>query len=273
MKILFLSLLTLACSVGHCAKKKNRNASTDEIRFVPVERTPEPSNVKIQITFPERNQVLGGGSLDVQIYDEGYPVGTNSDFARADEIASNSRGESVRIIIDDMPYYGIYETTYNTLDRTDLYFVEILRTTISASLDSGMHVIRAFPVRAYGESLKGKNSFAAHVFYVGAAQSTMNVDLRKPFLTYNEPQGSFSYDPEKPILLDFWVANTRLSRDGYKVKVSVDGVDQQTITAWLPYYIYGLSRGTHTIQLQLLDPQNKVVPGDFNDVEKTITLY
>jgi hypothetical protein len=217
--------------------------------------------------------VLGGGSIDVQLYDEGYPVGTNSDFARADEIATNSKGESVRIIIDELPYYGIYETTYNTLDRTDLYFVEILRTTISPNLDNGMHVIRAFPVRSYGESLKNKNAFAAHIFYVGSVENNLNVDLRKPFITYNEPQGNFSYDPERPILLDFWMANARLSRDGYKVRASVDGVVQQMITSWLPYYIYGLGRGNHSIRLELLDPQNKKVPGDLNDVEKVISIY
>ncbi len=273
MKIIFLCVFTLMCSLGHSAKKKEKNTARDEIQFVPVERTPEPSNVKILITFPQRNQVLGGGVLDVQIYDEGFPVGTNSDFARAGEIFTNPQGESVRVIIDDLPYDGIYATTYNTLDRTDLYFVELLRTQVYADLDSGMHVIRAFPVRAYGESLKNKNAFAAHVFYIGSVINNMDADLRKPFITYNEPQGNFSYDPEKPILLDFWMANGRLSRDGYKVRVSVDGAVQQVIIAWLPYYIYGLGRGNHTIRLELLDSQNKRVPGALNDVEKTISIY
>ncbi|NDB85948.1 MAG: hypothetical protein EB127_25100 [Alphaproteobacteria bacterium] len=63
-----------------------------------------------------------------------------------------------------------------------------------------------------------------------------------------------------------------MSVDGYKVKLTIDGKIQRTLTSWKPYYIYGLKKGKHTFKLELLDPSNKVVPGSFNTVEKTIVI-
>jgi hypothetical protein len=63
-----------------------------------------------------------------------------------------------------------------------------------------------------------------------------------------------------------------LSTDGYKVVLSVDGKKERVITRWVPHYIYGLGKGSHTIHLQLIDPMNKPVPGVFNSVQREITL-
>lgn len=261
-------------SICFSAKKNNDNNKpnlTDQIRIVSVEPTPEPENIKIDITFPQRNQIVGGNP-DIQIHSEGFAVGTNSNFYRAREVRDDSRGQSMRIIIDELPYFGIFETLYNVLDESDLYFVETLTAKCPYNLRSGMHVMRVFPVRSYGEALKCRRCIDARVFYVGHTDTSINVDLRRPYLTYNEPQGEFSYDPNGPILLDFLVTGARLSSDGYKVNLFIDGQLQQVFTSLGPYYLYGLTQGDHQIRLQLLDNQNKVVPGYFNDVEKTISL-
>lgn len=273
MKILFLCLFTLMCSLGYPAKKKDpsKNTFLDEIRIVPVERTPEPDNARAEITFPGRFQVVDE-PVNVQLHVEGFTVGTNSDFQRQKEIRRDPEGESIRIIIDELPYFTITTYLFNSLDSNELYFVETLMTKVPFGLDSGMHVIRIFPARTFGESLKGKRCFDARIFYVNSTDNRFNFDLKKPYLTYNEPQGNFNYDPETPILLDFWISNTRLSRDGYKVRLSIDGKVQALLAVWTPYYIYGLSQGTHRVRLELLDSANNKVSGAFNDVEKTISL-
>lgn len=272
MKILFLCIFTFICILGFPAKKKNppKNTFLDEIRIVPVERTPEPDNARVEITFPGRYQVVGE-PVKVQLHVESFTVGTNSDFERQKEIRRDRNGESIHVIIDELPYFTITNYMFNSMDQNELYFVETLMAQVPYGLDSGMHVIRVFPCRTFGESLKGKKCFDARIFYVGSTDNG-NFDLKKPYLTYNEPQGDFNYDPETPILLDFWITNAKLSRDGYKVRLSIDGQVQGLLPTWTPYYIYGLTQGTHSIRLELLDSSNTKVPGPFNDVEKTISL-
>jgi hypothetical protein len=69
--------------------------------------------------------------------------------------------------------------------------------------------------------------------------------------------------------LDFLISNCELTPDGYKVRLTIDGNVHRTLTSWQPYYIYGLSKGKHTIRLELLNKEEKV-PGSFNDVTRTI---
>ena len=137
-----------------------------------------------------------------------------------------------------------------------------------------MHVIRTFPVRSYNESFKSYGAFAASTFYYQENKGTSDVDLSKPYLTYNEPQGEYDYDRKniQPILLDFYVTNCELSKDGYKVRLTIDNENQRILTSWQPYYIYGLKKGQHRIRLELIDPQNNYVSGPFNDVTRTIVI-
>jgi hypothetical protein len=91
-------------------------------------------------------------------------------------------------------------------------------------------------------------------------------------LTYNEPSDNMPLTEGQPILLDFFISNCELTKDGYKVRLSIDGKGTRTLTSWQPYYIYGLKRGRHKVKLELLDPDDKVVPGTFNRVERTINV-
>jgi hypothetical protein len=74
-------------------------------------------------------------------------------------------------------------------------------------------------------------------------------------------------------LLDFYLSNCDLSPDGYKVRLTVDGTMTRVISSWQPYYISGLKKGTHTIRLELIDEKNLLVPGIFNDNQRTITIH
>ena len=56
------------------------------------------------------------------------------------------------------------------------------------------------------------------------------------------------------------------------MKVIIDQTVERTLSQWVPYYIYGLERGTHTVRLQLLNEKNQIAPGLFNDVQRTITV-
>ena len=135
-----------------------------------------------------------------------------------------------------------------------------------------MHTIRAFLCRSYGESLKGSKCFSAVYFFIKDKKIDRSMSLRTPYLTYNEPSEHVTYSVDVPVLLDFYIHNCELSKDGYKVKLSIDDEHIMDLDKWRPYYIYGLKKGKHIVRLQLLDAEGAEAPGVFNDVKQKIKV-
>ena len=268
MKI--LALLACLSSSLFAAELTPPSANTSGVRVVTVENTPEPDHVEMRLVFPKSGSIETKTPVTIQIRLESYAVGVDSDFDRKKEIANSDKGQSLHIVIDNHPYFVANEAIIDAFDDNQPYNVYTVDADIPFRLSPGMHTIRAFPVRSYNESLKGDQCFVADTFYYQTKKDTDTFDPDSPYLTYNEPQGTFY--GKKPILLDFYLSNCRLSRDGYKVRVTIDGTVARIITQWVPHYVYGLKKGSHTVRLELLDANNAVVPGTFNTVQQTITV-
>ena len=246
-------------------------AATSNLRTMPVVRTPESSTIVLKIAVPKPGQVVGVPTW-IQFRIDGYALGAPSQFERTEEIVQTNMGQTVRVVIDDHPSFPINEPALDPFDESGYYYDMSYKFKVPFPLSAGMHTIRMFPIRSFGESLKGENTFAAMNFYVGSQEDSSKTDLSQPYLTYNEPSDWMPLSSDKPVLLDFYITNTELSPDGYKVRLTIDGEVNRMLTFWQPYYIYGLTKGKHTIQLELLNSQNKLVPGTFNNVTQTIRV-
>ncbi len=259
-------------ATGFSAEINEQTPNPKEVRVVPVDPTPEPEHVTTKILFPQNGEIKSSQPIKGQIRVDGYSLGTDSDFLRKKEIYNDNEGQAFHIFIDNQPYFAVNEALLNALDDVEEYFDQTAEFEIPFKVQPGMHVIRVFPVRSFNESLKDDGCFAASIFYYKKKVDNPQIDLSLPYLTYNEPQGEYAYNDGEPILLDFYITNCRLSRDGYKVRLTIDGAIQRTLTAWQPYYLYGLKKGVHKIRLELLDQTNKPVSGLFNDVQRTIVI-
>ena len=243
------------------------------LRVVAVSATPDPSTAAIFIQYPKQGTMLKGNPVWVQVRVEGYPLGSDSEFDRSSEIFDSSMGQTVRVMIDNDPYFPINGPSLQPFNEDGFYYDQNFKFQIPETLKEGFHTIRIFPARSFGESLKGERTFQASYFYVGN-KTDEHIDwLSRPYLTYNEPTEQSYYAEDKPILLDFYLSNCELSPDGYRVRLSIDGQGARTLTAWQPYYLYGLSKGRHTIRLELIDPKGKLVPGPFNDNTRKIAIH
>lgn len=272
LKMRALILLSLAATSGFAAELEEQKPNSEEIRVVPMRRSPEPDEVATTIIYPREGEVKTDQPISVQMRLEGFPLGVDSELPRENEIYNDPKGQAVRITIDTHSYFSENEAFVDALDDYEEYYEEDLEFDIPLNLEPGMHIMRMFLIRSFNECLKCEKCFAVRTFYVGSKTPTLDVDLKKPYITYNEPQGKYHYDPSTPLLLDFYITNCQLSKDGYKVRLTVDGSDKRILTNWVPYYIYDLKKGNHTIKLELIDPENNLVPGLFNCAERTITL-
>jgi len=248
------------------------NGSSEQIRVLPVPRTPESNTVVLALAVPKPGDVKMSNPVWLQFRLDGYPLGAGSPSDRVNEVSISKMGQTLHVIIDDRPYFAVNEPSIDPFNENGYYYDTSYKFEIPYTLSEGLHTIRAFPARSYGESLKHENAFQSSYFYIGNKNNNSDLDLSEPYITYNEPGTQITLTEKKPVLLDFYVSNCELSSDGYKVRLIIDGKIKRTLTSWQPYYIYGLTKGKHTIRLELLNPQNDVMKGPFNDTERTIRV-
>lgn len=272
MRNLITSLLGLSTLTLFASLPDEHVPDEHGIRVVQVPRTPEGTHVRVFIQYPKDYEVKMDLPIHLQVRLIGFPLGSNIDADRNNEIRQSDKGQTLRIFIDDRPYIALNEanTPNDLLDDHDEYYDQTVEDDFYDSLSPGMHVLRTVPARSFGESLKGDGCFGASIFYYKTKKIDSSINLNGPYLTYNEPQGEYS--STQPIMVDFYLTNCELSEDGYKVRLTIDGTSVRTLTEWTPYYVYGLTPGTHKVRLQLLDSRNHVVPGLFNDTQRTIRV-
>jgi hypothetical protein len=84
-------------------------------------------------------------------------------------------------------------------------------------------------------------------------------------------QSLLNHQIQEKILLDFYLINNTLSKEGNRVKATIND-EEFFIYEWSPYIINGLPKGETTIKLELLDNQNKLIENPFNPTTRTIIL-
>ncbi|MBS0625235.1 MAG: hypothetical protein JSS32_04225 [Verrucomicrobia bacterium] len=272
MKWIAPILLSLVLSTSLQADKITKDPD-DYIRLKPVRPTPEPEAASIYIALPKNGADVSGNPVWVQTRVEGYALGADSYFDRAYEIANSDMGQTLHVVIDDHPYFAVNEPAIDPFREQGNYYIISYKFEVPFRLDPGLHTIRVFPARSFGEALKGENTFAVSTFTLKDGDDRLKANLSAPYLTYNEPSNQMHLVEGKPVLLDFYLSNCELSSDGYKIRLTIDGKTKRMITSWQPYYIYGLAKGKHTIRLELVDATDKLVPGPFNNVQRSITIH
>ncbi|MBX3244586.1 MAG: hypothetical protein KF685_09045 [Acidobacteria bacterium] len=207
-------------------------------------------------------------------------------------------GNHIHVILDNQPY----EAYYNLDSEFEL-----------RNVADGEHTLRVFASRPWHESYKNDGSFQMVRFTVknGGADATKpattangqqmsnanansnanaaptpegkamaeskagDVDPKKPLLTYSRPKGEYKGRDADPIMIDFWLANAKLTGDGgeYRVRYSVDGGEAKFIEKWEPLWLKGWTTGKHTIKLELVDKDGNLVDnGGYNSTTREINI-
>jgi hypothetical protein len=90
-------------------------------------------------------------------------------------------------------------------------------------------------------------------------------------LFYSRPKGEYKGQDTKNIIFDFYLINTKISKNGKKVKLWIDE-SEFIITEWKPIIVQGLALGKHTFKISLIDKKGVEINPTENTISREITL-
>jgi hypothetical protein len=203
--------------------------------------TPESSGpVSLKILSPQAGEVVSTKDVPVSFKLGNYHV--------------EPGGQHIHLIIDNEAYQPVYT---------------VAEPYVLKNLKPGAHTIRAFPARAWHESIKDPAAFATVDFFVKTKKPAPKVDFNKdPVLTYSRPKGKYEGEKADKILFDFWVKNADLANDGYKVRYQLDNEKPKVLAEWKPSFFEHLGPGKHKLHIVLLDKKGRAVKGPFNNTTR-----
>ncbi len=245
----------------------------------------------LAIVQPAANSTVNSSTVKVKLNISGDLKGYQPHMDPATKM-----GNHIHVILDNQPY----EAYYNLDQEFEL-----------RNVTDGEHTLRVFPSRPWHESYKNGGAFQMVKFTVKGgggdpaqptttangntmanANSNANtaptpegkamqpstagaVDPTKPLLTYSRPKGEYKGADADAIMIDFWLANTKLTGDGgeHRVRYSIDGGEAKYIEKWEPIWLSGWSAGPHSVKLELVDKDGNLVDnGGYNSTTREITV-
>ena len=182
--------------------------------------------------------------FDVKNYELGAQTKPGFNYS----LANSSKGQHIHLIINNEPYSAHYTNKF------------------TKKLNPNSGVILAFLSRSYHESVKNKNAYVFTQYGDGE-----KLDLDKEYLFYSRPKGTYTGQDTKKLLLDFYLINTTISKEGNKVRATING-EEFLIYDWAPYYIEGLPKGQTKIKLELINSSGELIESPFNPSTRTVIL-
>ncbi len=147
-----------------------------------------------------------------------------------------------------------YEVAYLANNYTLTKFSDAV---FDVELMYGNNVFLAFLTDKEGISIKTNKGSVLKNVVMGDMEGLF--DMNQPHLFYYLPQTS-GVSP----ILDFYLVNTSINKDGNKVKVIINQTEF-ILNKWAAYQISGLPKADNKIRIQLIDKNGKLIDGPFND--------
>ncbi len=302
IKVLFVTLpiLLTGCNQPPAANSSEAPHTSDAAEEIALAPRPESIIEKMKarggqddakpeliVESPKEGETIKGSTVRIKVRIGGDLMGL--EMGKDDAGAGNH----VHVILDNQPYAAHYMWNEGFELR---------------NVKDGEHTLRMFASRPWHESYKNEKAFKIIKFRVtgGKADKTKpttdgnenkmadaepeaktnegadvgeshagKVDFSAPLLTYSRPKGEYKGADAESILLDFWLANARLSGDGgeFRVRYTINGQRPGIIEKWEPIWLKGWKRGKNSVKLELIDPNGEIVEnGGYNSTTREILV-
>ncbi len=252
----------------------------DSIKALMKERgEQDKTEPELLVESPKEGETINSSTVKVK-------VKVNGDIKMGKNDAG--KGNHVHVILDNQPYAAHYMWDEGFELR---------------NVPDGEHTLRMFASRPWHESYKNEKAFKTIKFMVknGKADESKpttddngkkladakfegtdvkeskagNVDFGKPLLTYSRPKGTYKSADADSIMIDFWLANAKLTGDGgnYKIRYIINNGEAKMLEKWKPIWLKSLKDGKNKIKLELVDKDGKLVEnGGYNSTTREITI-
>lgn len=238
MKKLFFSTLALSVILFSCETTQNENSTSqidssanpviekdsagsidvNGIKLSPVTNLPEFLDAQLTQNQPTENSKLKTGSNNFAFEVKNFKLGEQTESKSCNHCSNSDQGQHIHFILNNAPYVALYEPK-QTQELTEGTYIEL-----------------AFLSRSYHISIKQPQAYVLKKFDVGKKNELDKVDLNAPHMFYSRPKGDYSGSAASKIVLDFYLVNTDLAKDGYKVKASVND-NEFLLEKWDAYLI------------------------------------
>ena len=219
------------------------SCDNNKIKISKVEGSPKYEDAALVL-----NELNSGSELEFSFDVKNYELGAQTEHEFQYSLANSKKGQHIHLIINNNPYSAHYTNKFKK------------------KLDPDNGVILAFLSRSYHESVKNKN---AYIFTQYGDLEKINLD--KQYLFYSRPKGTYTGQDTKKLLLDFYLINTTISKNGNKVRATIND-EEFLIDEWSPYYIEGLPKGEVKIKLELINSSGELIDSPFNPSIRTVIL-
>ena len=219
------------------------SCDNNKIKISKVEGSPKYEDAALVL-----NELNSGSELEFSFDVKNYELGAQTEHDIQYSLANSKKGQHIHLIINNNPYSAHYTNKFKK------------------KLDPDNGVILAFLSRSYHESVKNKNAYIFTQY-----GDLEKIDLDKQYLFYSRPKGTYTGQDTKKLLLDFYLVNTTISKNGNKVRATING-EEFLIDEWSPYYIEGLPKGQVKIKLELINSSGELIDSPFNPSIRTVIL-
>ena len=219
------------------------SCDNNKIKISKVEGSPKYEDAALVL-----NELNSGSELEFSFDVKNYELGAQTEHEFQYSLANSKKGQHIHLIINNNPYSAHYTNKFKK------------------KLDPDNGVILAFLSRSYHESVKNKNAYIFTQY-----GDLEKIDLDKQYLFYSRPKGTYTGQDTKKLLLDFYLINTTISKNGNKVRATIND-EEFLIDEWSPYYIEGLPKGEVKIKLELINSSGELIDSPFNPSTRTVIL-
>ncbi|CAI9686918.1 hypothetical protein EAVNVH72_03533 [Elizabethkingia anophelis] len=258
LRLIGINVIALMLLAGCNSKgqKENNQKAESEVTVTPVEHSKAFPGATLKIQDIQVSEItFDTVSFKVNYGIENFTLTEHTEDHNAHLLANSHDGQHIHFIMDNAPYAALYKPENEI------------------KLKKGSeHYLLSFLSRSYHESIKEPSAFVLKHFAISNDGKYQELKTpTSPMLFYSRPKGEYAGKDTEAVLLDFYVLNTTLSKDGNKVQASING-ENFMLDNWQPYQIKGMPLGENKIKLTLIDASGKPLNGENTSVERTIVL-
>lgn len=217
------------------------------IKLIEANDFPLFSDTKLSLESDSTIFQFGPNNLSLTL--ENYSLGGPTTDQNEKNTRLNSTGQFIYII----------------KDKTNIKKTNSL--SFDFDLKRGLNSFFIIPSRSYEMSIKNESSSIAFELDITDTKERAKYrSITEPAVFICSPSGRYNEGISEKFLFDFVLANTLISADGNKVRLTIDNKTSFLLDKWSPFYIEGLVDGKHFFKLELVDKEGAVLEGNYSSV-------